>query len=231
MVLEKDFMKLLDVSDNTRAEEIRAIRKKLGMSVRVFAEKIGAKESTVHNWIYGGSAMVPLESIEKARVLAGDQVGSPLIPIINPMVPIPFIGAVAASSPVDWTNPLESDDLEFVPNEMAELRKDGNGKFIGRFACKVVGDSMIPLLYPDDLLVFESSNVPKIGVVVLHRSDDKTITVKTLKHNGTEFLLQALNPAYESVPARGLVIGHLVGVVRQQGSRRTTEYDPSGIRP
>jgi SOS-response transcriptional repressor LexA len=231
MVLVKDFVKLLDVSDNTRVEEIKSIRKKLGMSVRAFADRIGVKESTVHNWIYGGSAMVPLDAIEKARSLVVDQVGAPLIPAINPLVPLPFIGSVAASSPVDWTNPLEAEDYEFVPNEMAELRKDGNGKFIGRFACKVVGDSMIPLLYPDDLLVFESSNVPKIGVVILHRSNDMTITVKVLKHNGTDFMLHALNPAYEPVAAQGLVIGHLVGVVRQQGSRRTTEYDPSGIRP
>jgi SOS-response transcriptional repressor LexA len=56
------------------------------------------------------------------------------------------------------------------------------------------------------------------------------VTVKELKHDGERFILSSINQSFPEVPAEGIVIGHLVGIVREQGSRITTEYDSNGIR-
>jgi hypothetical protein len=89
---------------------------------------------------------------------------------------------------------------------------------------------MYDLLIPGDTVVFQRTDIPKIGHVVLFRSFDNRITIKTLKHDGTNYLLEAINSVYETVEAKGSMIGYLVGIVREQGSRRVTVYDSHGIR-
>lgn len=204
--------------------ELRDIRIKLEMTMANFADAIGVGRSRYKNWEYGVVDKIPSEPLNRARaLLKGSNVSRPTIPAGQLLVPVPYVGLVAASSKVDWTDPLESETFEYVPPEMADIR--------GRFSCRVVGDSMYPLLIPDDLCVFQASNIPKLGIIVLHKSPENTITVKALKHDGTNFILHPLNSEYQDEIAMGEVIGHLVGIVREQGSRKTTEYDHTGIRP
>jgi len=187
------------------------------------AARLGVKPSTLHNWVYGRSDNVPDSVMAKARAMVStNDVGPPKIPASQLLIPVPFIGGVAASSPADWTDPFESETFEYVPPEMGDVR--------GRFACSVIGDSMYELLQQGDVCVFQSSTTPKIGSVVLFRSDDRKVTIKTLKHDGNKFVLHPENPSYEDVEARGLCIGYLVGIVREVGSKRVTVYDPTGIR-
>lgn len=213
------------VAANTeKGDELRRIRTNLGMSMTTFAERLGVNRNRYKNWEYGVVEGISDDLMNKARALEkGDDVANPLAPVPRVKLKIPYIGQVAASTPVEWSDPFESLEWEDVPYEMADGR--------GRFAAKVVGLSMFPLLLPDDLLVFQSSNVPKLGIVVIHRSNDNKVTVKTLKHEGNQFMLVSINPEISPAPADGLIIGHLVGIVRTQGSRITTEFDPNGIRP
>ena len=205
------------------AAELKTIRETLGMKLEPFAKRLGVTWTTYKNYEYGQVKKIPDTVMEKARAMLAPEVSVPKIPAAELRIPIPFIGLVAASQEVDWTDPLEAGEFEFVPAEMGDGRN--------RFACRVAGDSMIPLLYPDDVLVFVASNVPKLGIVVLFRSEDHRICVKQLKHDGERFFLHSLNSAYEPQSPKGTVIGHLIGIVREIGSRRTTEYDPAGIRP
>lgn len=209
---------------NTRSAEIAAIRERLGLSIPKFAERLGVKMSQLNNWVYGKSNAVPDDVIVRARAMLGTHdVGPPKIPASQLLIPVPFIGGVSASSPIDWTDPFEAETFEYVPPEMGDAK--------GRFACSIVGDSMFELLEQGDVCVFQSEAAPKIGLVVLFRSDDRRVTVKTLKHDGTRFVLSPVNPAYEPVEAKGICVGYLVGIIRQIGSKRVTVYDPTGIRP
>lgn len=209
------------------AEELKAIRLSMRLTQPAMAERLGVAKSRYQNWEYG-KVEIPNYIMDLAIALRkGDDVGRPTAPVPTVKLRIPYIGLVAASEPVSWSDPFESIEWEDVPYEMGDVLPGQPG----RFSARVVGLSMFPLLLPDDLLVFKSSNVPKLGIVVMHRSNDNRVSVKCLKQEGVEFFLESVNPEVKSIRAEGMVIGHLVGIVRHQGSRITTEYDPNGIRP
>lgn len=214
------------VADNTRSDEFRRLRAKARMSVVSVSKSLGEKESTVNNWAYGKSERIPESIMVKMRELAGEdrsEVSPPSIPVPLLKIPVPHIGGVSASEPVNWTDPFATVVMEEVPPEM------GHGR--GRFSCYIKSDSMVPLLYEEDLCVFQADPAKKLNTVVLFRSTENLLTIKTLKHDGTHYYLHPENPTYEDIRAEGTIVGHLVGVVRTIGSRMTTEYDPNGIRP
>lgn len=191
------------------------------MTQEEMAVRLGAGRATYKNWEYG-VANPPPGIIAEIAALEAD-VTSPSIPAYELEVPLRSIGAIAASQKVHWTDPLDSDDFEDVPGHMAEGR--------GRFTCRVASDSMMPLLQPNDLCIWQQSAIPRLGAVILYRSPDHTVTIKQLKHDGERYQLHPLNPAYEDTAGDGEQIAYLVGVVRQIGRRRITDYDPDGIRP
>lgn len=188
------------------------------------AKKLGVLRSTYANWEREGNS-VPRKFTPRVRELMRerDDVGSPSYPVPNMEIPVPFIGLVSADTKATWDSPNESDTLEFVPGKM------GDGK--GRFAARVESDCMYPFLHPDDIVVFQQDRIPKIGRVVLFRNHDGLITIKQLKHNGSNFMLHALNPLLDDILAEGSVVGYLVGIVRRTGQREWTDYDPTGLMP
>lgn len=215
-------MTICFMASGPTSELLKGIRTRLGMSQTEFARRLGVPRANYKNWEYG-VANAPASVIRDAKALDRPEVSGPTIPASQLYIPIPYIGGVAASSMVDWTDPFESNAFEFVPPEMGDPR--------GRFACRVLGDSMYDLLMPGDLCVFQSSPVPKIGTVIMYRSPENQVTIKVLKHDGKGFVLHPLNSAYEDCPATGECVGYLVGIVREIGSRKVTVYDSTGIRP
>lgn len=151
-----------------------------------------------------------------------DEAGNPRGTAPEGEVPIPYVGGIAASSKVDWTDPLEAEDAEFVPSDM--VRK-------GTFCCKVVGDSMYGFLWPDDIAIFQATSEEKLGRVVIHRAKDHRVTIKQLKHNGSGWVLHPLNPSYEDEPATGTIVGHLIGIVREIEGTKLTIRNMKGLMP
>ena len=214
---------MLFVAANTEmGERLRAARLKTRLTMTAFADVLGVPRSTYKNWEYGVVSNIDPAIVLKAESLVVPELSAPTVPAPLLLVPIPYIGKVAASSPVDWTDPFESETMEEVPPQMA-------GR--GRFSATIFGDSMYDLLLPNDVVVFQAHDVPIIGNVVLYRSEDSTVTIKTLKHNGKGFILHPENPNYEDCEATGTMVGYLVGIIRKHHSREVTVYDPSGIRP
>lgn len=215
---------MLEVAANTElGEALRKFRDTRRMTQDELAAQLGVKRDTYKNWEYGQNEP-PRKVLAKLRSMGfGHEVGDPLIPASQLLIPIPYIGTVSASEKADWTDPFESESFEYVPPEM------GDGK--GRFCCRVASDSCFDLLWPDDIAVFQRTDIPKIGAIVLFRSFDNRITIKQLKHDGENFVLHPLNPAYPDEKAEGSMVGYLVGIVREQGSKRVTVYDAHGIRP
>jgi SOS-response transcriptional repressor LexA len=151
------------------------------------------------------------------------ELSKPYAPASQLLIPIPYLGKITASDETDWVDPFTAETFEYVPPEMGDAR--------GRFCYRIEGDSMFDLLWPGDLVVFQRDDVPRIGKVIAFRSFDNKATVKVLKHNGTQFILHPINPAYNEVEARGTCLGYLVGIVREHGTRRVTIFDSAGISP
>lgn len=191
------------------------------MTQEELAVSLGVLRSTYANWEQG-VAEPPPPVMAKLHVMGfGADVGPPTIPASQLYIPIPYIGMVSANMKVNWTDPFESESMEFVPPEMGDVR--------GRFSCRVESDSMYDFLYPNDLVVFQKDPTPKIGKVILFRAFDHRITIKQLKHDGRDYVLQPINLKYPVEVAEGDCVGYLVGIVRESGSRKLTIYDAHGI--
>ncbi|MEZ5163300.1 MAG: S24 family peptidase [Fimbriimonadaceae bacterium] len=205
------------------AARLRQFRDSLGLTQEEMAAKLEIKRSRYANYETG--LREPKRKVLQSLIALGYQpeVGPPLIPASQLLIPIPYLGFISASDPVNWTDPFESESFEYVPPEMGDVR--------GRFACRVASDSMYPILEPDDVCVFQKDSIPKIGTIIMFRSEDLRITIKQVTHNGTDFVLHPINNKYEDCIAQGECLGYLVGVVRERGTLRTTIYDASGIRP
>lgn len=91
---------------------------------------------------------------------------------------------------------------------------------------------MLPLLQPDDLLVFKSVEYARLGMIVYYaHEENRTVAIKQLKHDGIRPVLRSLNPAYKEVPANGKALGVLIGYIRKQGTMTVTVFNPDGIQP
>lgn len=205
------------------ADELKKFRNALGTSQFDMAETLHVTRSAYSSYETArvGIPRKVLRTLYEMCFMS--DVSPPTIPAGELGVQLVSIGYVAASSKVDWTHPFESEDFEFVPSHMAE------GK--GLFSCRVQSDSMLPLLYPEDICVFQRTDVPKIGRVILFRSDNNKITIKLLKHDGMNYILHPINTAYQDEIATGCSVGVLVGIVRKIGSRTISDNDSDGIKP
>lgn len=204
-------------------EKIKAFRTSIRYSQKELASATGVTRESLA--AYESGRVKPSNTFLAAlrRLGYGNEVSRPSVPAEELDVPIPSIGTVAASSPVNWTDPFESEDWEYVPGHMVR------GK--GLFSCRVGSDSMMPMLEPGDVCVFSATDSPRIGSIVLHRCPEHKVTIKQLKHDGRDYLLHPLNTKYEDTIAPGVCVGFLVGIIRKSGTRVVTEYDPHGILP
>ena len=205
----------------TVGQELLYFRKKrLILTQDELGEKLGVSRATISHW-ETDTHEIPQHHLDKLRLLGfqGD-VGAPSIPAPVLAVPIPYIGYVSASSQADWTDPYETDTFEYVPPQMADTR--------GTFCCRVESDSMYPLLQIDDLLVFQRDPLPRVGKIILFRSNDNKITIKRLKHDGQDFILVPENAKYESCKAEGTVVGFLIGMIRT-GDDHLTRFNKTGL--
>lgn len=205
-------------------DELRAFRRRLDMTQEQMAEKLGLKRTTYTAYEQGLSNVPQaiFAQLQKMGFGAAPEVGNPLFPVAVPRTLIPRSPAVPCS---DWSDPLDTDYTEFeeVDSFMA-------GK--GRFACEVVGDSMYDLLWPGDMCIWQQSHNPKLGTVVIAVNRDRQATAAQLKHDGEQFILHKLNPRYPDAESdHWECVGFLVGIIRVQGTKRVTVYDPQGIRP
>jgi SOS-response transcriptional repressor LexA len=212
-----------DVDPKKFGESLTEFRKSLGLSQGGMAVELDLSRNTYAAYETGRNR--PRFEVMRRLRLMGFQadVSGPSTPASELDSPIVYIGTVAAGSRANWTDPFASESMEFVPPEM--------GNAIGRFACRIGSDSMVPTLEPQDLCVFQRDPAPRIGAIVLYRASDGLIAVKQLKHDGQDYYLHPLNPKYEDCRPEGTCVGYLVGIVRWKGSKKTTEYDGNGIYP
>ncbi len=182
------------------------------------ADKLGLKRTTYTN--YEGGNPVPTQVMDRAqRMVPRSEISVPLFPVGSVLAPVPLFAAVPATN---WEEPDETEDI-------VELDPKFAGQ--GRFACRIKGDSMHPFLRQGDLVVFQRSDAPSIGLVILARAG-KAVTVKQLLHNGESFVLHCINPHYEG-PVADIwsAVAYVVGVIREEHGMEITFFNPRGLRP
>lgn len=188
------------------------------------AVKLGLRRTTYTAYEQGRANVPQAVYAQLQRMGLSDpaDVASPTYPSPFPVSMIPRGPAVPCS---DWSDPLDTDYNEYV-----EVDSFMAGK--GRFSCEIVGDSMYDLLWPGDICIWQQSQNPKLGTVVIAVNRDKQATCAQLKHDGQQFILHKLNPRYPDAESdHWESVGFLVGIIRVQGTKRVTVFDPQGIRP
>jgi repressor LexA len=184
-------------------------------SVREIGEALGlSSPSTVHSH---------LSSLVKAGLLRRDPTKPRAIVVLDPAVrtgdrsaaartrsdtrEVPLVGRIAAGSPI-----LAAEDIETVYHLPASL--------VGRgpvFMLKVKGDSMIEAgILDGDLVVVERGGDPANGDIVAALIEGEEATVKRLRRQGKQLILEPANPALEPVVYESgvEVIGRVVSVIR-----------------
>lgn len=89
---------------------------------------------------------------------------------------------------------------------------------------RAVGDSMTPLIYPNDLLVVDRSISAKHGTVIIAMINAE-LTIKRLHHRFGETRLVSENTAYAPIEIEGDIElwywGVVTGIVRQLNAGRS----------
>ncbi|MES1227258.1 MAG: LexA family transcriptional regulator [Armatimonadota bacterium] len=203
---------------------MRRFRESQDLTQQEMADRLGIKVERYKTYEYGSRKSIPDSVLLELRRMGFQaDVGLPGAVTEEGEVRLTSVGRISAASKVDWTDPLASEEWEYVPSHMVKGRN--------RFCCRVESDCMMPFLQPDDICVWEATSVQRLGLVVLYRTNEMLLTIKQLRHDGERFTLNPLNPAYSTETAVGEVVGILVGVVRRVGRRVDSFYDPDGLRP
>jgi len=122
---------------------------------------------------------------------------------------LPFIGRIAAGSPIEAIEQREFLDLE-------ELFIEGRGGRTDRFVLRVDGDSMIDDHIQDgDYVVCRIANQAQNGQIVVALLDSGEATLKRFYREGRRYRLQPSNEAYEPIWLDEVQIqGVMIGVIR-----------------
>lgn len=208
----------------TVMEGLKRFRQALGLTQEEMADRLDITRPRYADYETARRQKLPDMVLERLHLMGYmADVGLPSSPATEGEVALVSIGYVSAAMKIDWTDPFQSEDWEYVPSHMVADK--------GLFTCRVESDCMVPLLYPEDVCIWKVSPVPRIGAVTLYLAKGNQLTIKQLKHDGSNYILHPLNPRFEDNVADGVPVGYLVGIVRTVGRRKITDYDPDGIRP
>jgi repressor LexA len=183
-------------------------------SVREIGEAIGlSSPSTVHSH---------LSTLVKAGLLRRDPTKPRAIEVLDTPEEkyraqrgesaktreVPLVGRIAAGSPI-----LATEDIEDVYDLPASLV--GKGPV---FMLRVKGDSMIEAgILDGDLVVIERSGDARNGEIIAALINGEEATVKRLRRQAGEVILEPANPALSPVRYKSgvEVIGRVVSVLRR----------------
>lgn len=172
---------------------IRAMRKKRGMTQKELAEALGRSNRAVSNWESGLRDVGTDMTKRIARVLQCDVADlvrddSPIaVPAKKNAAVITVYGSVAAGIPLEMITDIT--DTEEIPAKMLE-----GGTYFG---LKIKGDSMFPKIEDGDTVIVRAQPDAETGDIVIAavNGDDAVCKKLFLRENG--LALVSLNPAYD----------------------------------
>lgn len=192
------------------AEEIRD--RGYPPSVREIGEAVGlTSSSTVHSHlqVLQREGYLRRDPTKPRAIAVSFEPSSGAALAARPVVHVPLVGDVAAGVGV-----LAEENIEEVLPLPVDLT--GSGEL---FMLRVRGDSMIERgIFADDLVVVRRQPEAEDGEVVVAGINDGEATVKTLRHDGRDVVLEPANPSYTPMrftPDEVTVYGKVVTVMRR----------------
>lgn len=185
------------MKSNFLGNNIRYLRKKLNMSQEDLSSKLGYKSfSSVQKW-ESGIADPTFKTVERIANLFGvsmndlttKDLNAPLSFTDNKSkgIKIPVLGEVAAGIPIEAIEDVI--DYEEISEDMAK-----RGEFFG---LRINGDSMLPMIYKNDVVIVRQQPDAETGDVVIVRINGDSATCKQLrKLSDGAIELISMNPSY-----------------------------------
>ncbi|HVB06864.1 MAG TPA: transcriptional repressor LexA [Acidimicrobiales bacterium] len=194
------------------AEEIR--ERGYPPSVREIGEAVGlTSSSTVHSHlqVLQREGFLRRDPTKPRAIAVSFEPSSGAAMAARPVVHVPLVGDVAAGVGVLAEENVE--DVLPLPEDLTGLGE--------LFMLRVRGDSMIDLaILEGDYVVVRRQQAAEDGEVVVAGIGDGEATVKTLRHEGREVVLEPANAAYQPMrfsPDEVQVYGKVVTVMRRVG--------------
>ncbi len=155
---------------------------------------------------------------------------------------LPFLGNVAAGLPIEavgvsgWDeereypsellgtiNTKRNDTRQGYKNGNENKEGDENVRMASHYALQVEGDSMVEVgILDGDTVIVEACEEARDGELVIALVDDEEATLKILRVENGEIVLEAANEAYEAQryeAGRVRVQGRVTGLMRSYGRR------------
>ena len=149
---------------------------------------------------------------------------------------LPFLGGVAAGLPIEAMGVVGWNEEREYPSELLGRKGYGNAyrdeersgaggdvRFASHYALRVEGDSMSGAgILDGDTVIVEACDDARDGELVIALVDGGEATLKILRRDGDEIVLEAANEAYEAqryVAGRVRVQGRVTGLMRRYGRR------------
>lgn len=185
-------------------------------SVREMCEALGlASSSTIHSHLKAlqrkGYVKIDPTKPRAIEVLFDSDTG--LAVERRPVRSVPLLGRIAAGAPI-----LAEEQVEDIYPMPADLVGDGNV-----FMLEVSGDSMIDAgIHDGDYVIVRQQPTAHSGEIVAAMTpseygESSEATVKTIRHRGSEVILEPANPRlapYEAPPGTQ-ILGKVVAVFRR----------------
>lgn len=187
--------------------------------IRKIAEITGIPE----HWFFDQSDQAPPAGHPTHIPLLGSEVSSVANIRVSPVIQVPVVGSASAGPGLEG--------VDEVPTEYMTISVSlTKGDCVAFYAD---GDSMMPLIQPGDKVIVSKTNQPKPGVTFLVRRSGGEYSLKQVKWDASanQWTWVSINPAYPPEPAHGEIIGMVVTIWREEGSRILTMFDPGGLRP
>ena len=153
---------------------------------------------------------------------------------------LPFLGNVAAGLPIEAVGASGWDEEREYPSELlgtinsksnntkqgyknGSQNKNEDVSMASHYALQVEGDSMVEVgILDGDTVIVEACKEARDGELVIALVDDEEATLKILRVEGREIVLEAANEAYEAqryAAGRVQVQGRVTGLMRRYGRR------------
>lgn len=174
----------------TIGENIKKIRERFDLTQDELGEIAGVSGGAVSTWERGTAEprMGAIQRISDALNISKSEIvedDSPQTSGVSTGISIPVLNTVIAGLPVDAYEDIIG--YEEISRELANT-----GDF---FALKVKGDSMLPVLQQDDIVVVRQQSDIDSGDIAIVLINGETATVKKVLKQESGITLIAFNPA------------------------------------
>lgn len=200
-------------------KDLRYWRRNFRLTQLEVANAVGVSRGAYANW-ESDLANPSEDNLAKLKEIGfGGESWLPSSPEAFGFLSLPFFGSISASQVSKFIEFDYSELIEYVPAAWETKNC---------ITCKTDSLSMLPLVEPDDLMMFVRDRTLKSGRVVMFQCTSGPIIIKQLRYKDGQYVLSSLHEQFEDVTAVGVQIGYLRGIVKGKLPNQDTFYRHDG---